>query len=231
MALVRGVRPCPPATVRRSNLAVSAGISLSGPRREIFDFSFDYRFHPPRATLVIELPDERMCRTILDVIDNAHSAVSDGPHIEPADPRWTGGMTQPTIFIGHGGPNQMWRILKDFVAEFGFRVVTFESEFRYGRPAAHVVWDMLQQADFALLVHTADDETKFGTVRARQNVVHETGLFQGRLGFEKAVIVREENVEEFSNLAGIQEIRFPEGRIEAASGEVLRALRGAFPVR
>ncbi|WP_165485679.1 TIR domain-containing protein [Protofrankia symbiont of Coriaria ruscifolia] len=198
-------------------------ISLSGPRHEVFDFSFDYRFRPPRATLVVELPDERMSRTILDVIDDSSSTV--------ADEGRTAGVTQPTIFIGHGGPSQIWRVLKDYVSEFDFRVVTFESEFRYGRSAAHVVWEMLQQADFALLVHTADDETKSGTIRSRQNVVHETGLFQGRLGFEKAIIVRKEGVEEFSNLAGIQEIRFPGGNIEAASGEVLRALRSTFPAR
>ncbi len=210
-------------------------ISLSGPRREVFDFSFDYRFPPPRATLVVELPDERMSRAILDVIDDSRSTVPPTRLAVADEGRtgkgWTGGVTQPTIFIGHGGPSEMWRILKDYVSEFGFRVVTFESESRYGRSAAHVVWEMLQQADFALLVHTADDEMKFGTVRSRQNVVHETGLFQGRLGFEKAIIVREEGVEEFSNLAGIQEIGFPRGDIEAAFGKVSRALFSAFPAR
>ncbi|WP_322750336.1 MULTISPECIES: nucleotide-binding protein [unclassified Frankia] len=206
-------------------------IILSGPRREVFDFSFDYRFRPPRATLVVDLPDERMSRTILDVIGDSTSVVPRARQPEAADEGWAGGTTHPTIFIGHGGPNEMWRILKDYLAEFGYRVVTFESEFRYGRSAADVVWEMLQQVDFALLVHTADDETKLGTVRSRQNVVHETGLFQGRLGFEKAIIVREEGVEEFSNLAGIQEIRFPSGSIGAAFGEVHRALRGVFPAR
>ncbi|WP_239381743.1 MULTISPECIES: TIR domain-containing protein [unclassified Frankia] len=206
-------------------------ISINGPRYELFDFSFDYRFRPPRAKLVVELPDERMSRTILEVIDDSSSAVPRARQPETAPEGRAIGGRQPTIFIGHGGPNQLWRILKDYLSEFGFQVVTFESAPRYGRSAAHVVWEMLQQADFALLLHTADDETHFGTVRSRQNVVHETGLFQGRLGFEKAIIIREEGVEEFSNLAGIQEIRFPRGNIEAAHGEILRALHDTFPAR
>ena len=50
---------------------------------------------------------------------------------------------------------------------------------------------MLDEAGFALLVLTAESERTDGVVLARQNVVHEAGLFQGRLGWRKAIVLRE----------------------------------------
>lgn len=50
---------------------------------------------------------------------------------------------------------------------------------------------MLDESSFALLVMTGEDKTKAGKFRARQNVVHEAGLFQGQLGFSRAIILRE----------------------------------------
>lgn len=44
---------------------------------------------------------------------------------------------------------------------------------------------------------------------ARQNVIHEAGLFQGRLGFMRAIVLLEEGCEEFSNIHGLGQIRFP----------------------
>jgi predicted nucleotide-binding protein len=83
---------------------------------------------------------------------------------------------------------------------------------------------MLDTAAIALLVLTAEDERIDGAVVARQNVVHEAGLFQGRLGFERAIVLLEEGCEEFSNIAGLGQIRFPTGGIAAAFEEVRRVL-------
>jgi hypothetical protein len=46
---------------------------------------------------------------------------------------------------------------------------------------------MLGEAAIAFLVLTAEDEQKDGKVQARMNVIHEVGLFQGRLGFSRAI--------------------------------------------
>jgi predicted nucleotide-binding protein len=71
---------------------------------------------------------------------------------------------------------------------------------------------------------TAEDETAEGVKQARQNVVHEVGLFQGRLGFERAIILLEDGCAEFSNIVGVTQIRFPKGDILAKSEEVRRVL-------
>jgi predicted nucleotide-binding protein len=51
---------------------------------------------------------------------------------------------------------------------------------------------MLDDASFAFLVLTAEDERSDATTQARTNVIHEVGLFQGRLGFERAIVLLEE---------------------------------------
>jgi predicted nucleotide-binding protein len=63
---------------------------------------------------------------------------------------------------------------------------------------------------------------------ARQNVVHETGLFQGRLGLSLAIVLLEDGTEEFSNIAGVQQMRFAKGNIKEAFGDVLAVLKREF---
>lgn len=79
---------------------------------------------------------------------------------------------------------------------------------------------MLDAAAIALLVMTAEDETAEGKTRARENVVHEVGLFQGRLGFARAIVLLEEGCEEFSNIHGLGQIRFTKGNIAGAFEQV-----------
>jgi predicted nucleotide-binding protein len=58
--------------------------------------------------------------------------------------------------------------------------------------------------------------------------VHETGLFQGKLGFSRAIVLLEDGVEEFSNISGIQQIRFSRSKIRESFGDVLATLRREF---
>jgi predicted nucleotide-binding protein len=83
---------------------------------------------------------------------------------------------------------------------------------------------MLDQSQFAFLIMTAEDERADGSKMARANVIHEVGLFQGRLGFEKAIVLLEEGCGEFSNITGIGQIRFRQGDISSSFEEVRRVL-------
>jgi hypothetical protein len=128
------------------------------------------------------------------------------------------------IFIGHGRSNA-WRDLKDFIVE---RLKLPYDEFN-AEPVAGVtnidrLKKMLDDAAFALLILTAEDEQASGKMQARMNVIHELGLFQGRLGFNKAIILLEDGCEEFSNIHGLGQIRFPAGSISAKFEEVRRVL-------
>jgi predicted nucleotide-binding protein len=99
--------------------------------------------------------------------------------------------------------------------------------------------DMLEQCGFALLVLTGEDiryerrRQRFGFVRrlfsghrvhARENVVHEVGLFQGRLGWRRAIPLLEAGCEKFSNIVGEGHIPFDKGNIKSCFAEIRRVL-------
>lgn len=136
--------------------------------------------------------------------------------------------TQPSIFIGHGRDSQ-WRDLKDHLHEkHGLSVEAYEIGPRAGMSVKEVLQQMLEDSSFAVLVLTAEDMHTDGEWHARENVIHEVGLFQGSLGFEKAIILLEEGVKEFSNILGINQIRFPKGAIRQTFGDVLAVIRREF---
>lgn len=128
------------------------------------------------------------------------------------------------VFIGHG-QSPLWRELKDFIQD---RLNLPWDEFNRV-PVAGVMniarlSQMLDAAAIAFLVMTGEDEQVDGGLRARMNVIHEAGLFQGRLGFTRAIVLLEEGCEEFSNIHGLGQIRFPKGNIKAAFDEVRHVL-------
>jgi hypothetical protein len=133
-------------------------------------------------------------------------------------------VTASRIFIGHGR-SPLWRELKDFISErlcLGWE--EFNSTSAVGFTTSERLHEMLDQAVFAFLIMTAEDEHLDATVHARANVIHEVGLFQGRLGLRRAIVLLEEGCSEFSNITGLVQIRFPPGRISAVFEEVRSVL-------
>ncbi|HET6326995.1 MAG TPA: nucleotide-binding protein [Planctomycetaceae bacterium] len=129
------------------------------------------------------------------------------------------------IFIGHGR-SSAWRELKDFLHEtLKLDYEEFNRGSAAGKTNAGRLGEMLDAVSFAFIVMTAEDETKDGTKQARLNVVHEAGLFQGRLGFERAIVLLEEDCADFSNIHGLVHIPFPPGRIKAAFEEIRQVLQ------
>jgi predicted nucleotide-binding protein len=128
------------------------------------------------------------------------------------------------VFIGHGR-SSVWKDVKDFIQD---RMHLPWDEFNRvpiaGFTNIRRLSQMLDEAAIAFLIMTAEDEQADGKQYARQNVIHEAGLFQGRLGFERAIILLEEGCEEFSNVQGLGQIRFPSGNISAVFEDIRRVL-------
>ena len=129
------------------------------------------------------------------------------------------------IFLGHGR-NVLWARVQIYLKdELHLNVEAWESNSRSGLHSLDVLKGILDSCTFAVIVATGEDATASGGVRARQNVVHEIGLFQGRVGFEKVALLHQRGIEEFSNLAGLQVIPFDDVRIEATFYELARMLQ------
>ena len=128
------------------------------------------------------------------------------------------------VFVGHGH-SHAWRELKDFLEDrLQLSVDEFNSVPTAGVSTINRLKEMMNDATFAFLVMTGDDENSAGGRRARMNVIHEAGLFQGRLGFERAIVLLEDGCEEFSNIARLGQIRFPKRNISAKFEEIRRVL-------
>ncbi|MDX6446669.1 MAG: hypothetical protein QOH71_3743 [Blastocatellia bacterium] len=128
------------------------------------------------------------------------------------------------VFVGHGR-SAAWRDLKDFIQDrLGLPWDEFNRIPIAGITNIARLSQMLDDAGIAFLILTAEDEKADGTIQARMNVIHEAGLFQGRLGFTKAIILLEEGCEEFSNIKGLGQIRFPKGDIKQAFDEIRQVL-------
>jgi predicted nucleotide-binding protein len=134
------------------------------------------------------------------------------------------GPSQSRIFIGHGRAT-IWQTLALFLSEtLSLPFDEFNREPVAGRPTVERLEEMLGLASFAFIVFTGEDAGADGSLRARESVVHEAGLFQGRLGFRKAIILLEDGCNEFSNIQGLGQIRFPRGDIEKSYEQIRRVL-------
>lgn len=204
------------------------------------EFLADYRIYRNDATLHLSVGNQTLVvwsrpgsarvnvqadsRAAIERIFAVFEASREKCHI-PAPPRTK---PSPVIFIGHGRSHQ-WRDLKDHLQEkHDYKIEAYETGARAGHTIRDILEEMAAKSSFAVLVMTAEDEQAEGGHRARQNVVHEAGLFQGRLGFARAIMLLEEDVEEFSNVQGVQYIRFSRGNIRETYGEVLATLRREF---
>lgn len=177
---------------------------------------------PPHISLLADVCQIK--HTVNACISLARFATNSASHIQRKSLSTLLKKKGTQIFIGHG-QSPVWRDLKDFLQD---RLDLPWDEFNR-MPVAGVtnifrLAQMLDNACFAFLVLTAEDEMADGGLQARMNVIHEVGLFQGRLGFEKAIVLLEDGCEEFLNINGLGQIRFPKGNIGAKFEEIRRVL-------
>lgn len=124
------------------------------------------------------------------------------------------------IFIGHGR-SLVWLQLKDFIRESAHLPCDeFNIEPAAGKTTTARLDAMLMEAGFAFIVMNAEEKHADGKVYARPNVIHESGLFQGKLGTPRAIILLEDGCSDFSNIAGLTHIPFPPGNLKPALNDV-----------
>lgn len=150
-----------------------------------------------------------------------------GRHLEGDEPTADKTVIQlgSKVFIGHGGASSEYLKLGIWLGDQGLEWEVFDRKPTAGMSTKERLIEMLDNAQIAFLLMTPEDEDAEGKTVARANVIHEVGLFQGRLGWMKAIVLLEEGCEEFSNIEGVGQIRYPKGNVNAAFDEIRQVLR------
>lgn len=135
------------------------------------------------------------------------------------------------IFIGHGGSAE-WEKLQAFLQNrLNLEIAEFDKNLPASKHILDHILELIRRSAVACIVLTSEDTLENGTHHPRLNVVHELGLCQAIIGVGNTIILLEQDCEEFSNISGLVQIRFPKGNIEAAFEEIRRVLedRGIIP--
>jgi hypothetical protein len=191
--------------------------SLHGPLRKIFGHDSPVLSHWRNLSGPLPTGDAR--ELLHDRLSQLDRLIANLQQLaEPAHARGQ------RIFIGHGR-SPVWRELKDFLQDrLSLPWDEFNRESVAGIPTTARLVQMLGSTCFAFLILTAEDEHADSTLHARENVIHEVGLFQGKLGHRKAIILLEDGCTTFSNIHGLTYIGFPKNRIAACFEEIRRVL-------
>jgi predicted nucleotide-binding protein len=186
--------------------------------------SFEVTAHDRNTTMTVQADTRAQVLAVMQVAEKYRAECTlAAPPVPPPKPK-----PPLVVFIGHGGSRQ-WRDLKDHLQDQqGYEVAAYEVGARAGHVVRDILEDMLSRSTFAILVMTGEDEQADGSLRARENVVHEAGLFQGRLGFSRAILLVEDGVAPFSNLQGVQQVRYAKGAIRETFGDVVATIRREF---
>jgi predicted nucleotide-binding protein len=89
--------------------------------------------------------------------------------------------------------------------------------------------EITEECCFAVVVLTAEEELNgaHGAAAARENAIHEIGFLQGLYGPKNVLVLRQEGVEEFHHIAGIQYEAFEGTDIKATFGRIEEELEDA----
>lgn len=133
------------------------------------------------------------------------------------------------VFVAHGRSDLWLRVARFIEKESGLHLDTLElaEESNKGRT---VIGKLLEEGDkcsYAVIVMTGDDFVD-DEIRARENVIHELGYFQGRYGSDRVCILHEDGVKLPSNLGGVVYHAFPKGDITGVFAKLQQELRTAF---
>lgn len=115
--------------------------------------------------------------------------------------------TYKKIFIVHGHDGELKQSVARIIEKQGIDAIILSEQANQGRTIIEKFEDY-SDVDGAICLFTADDYGKakkdsVEQLRARQNVVLETGYFMGKLGRNRIVILADDGVEMPSDLSGV----------------------------
>lgn len=132
------------------------------------------------------------------------------------------------VFISHGRSVD-WLKVQNFI-EKDIKILTLElaQEANLGRTVLQKLSEESDKCSYSVIIMTGDDYLDNGPPKARENVMHEIGFFQGKYGLKNVCLLYEEGTNIPSNISGLVYIPYPKDNIEATFGALTRELKTIF---
>lgn len=128
------------------------------------------------------------------------------------------------IFISHGRSKEWYKLQSFIEKDIKLETLELAQEPILGRTVLQKLNDEAERCGYAIILMTGDDIVG-EEVRARENVMHEIGYFQGKYGLQNVTLLHEEGVNIPSNIHGLVYIPFPKDTVEATFGAIYRELK------
>lgn len=136
----------------------------------------------------------------------------------------------PGIALGHG-KSALWRSFHEqIVADFPIPCHGFQQVPLPGLGTMAAMLEVLPRARFAILMLTCEDAAAEGELAAALNVVRLAGLFQGRLGFSKVLLLMEDGATVLPGVNDLPRLVFPVGNPSAIWPEARAILENELPL-
>jgi predicted nucleotide-binding protein len=134
------------------------------------------------------------------------------------------------VFISHGRAND-WNEVQNFIEkDLDISTLELAQEANRGRTILQKLDDEASRCSFAVIVMTGDDQDSEGKPKARENVMHEIGYFQGKFGLSAVCLLHEEGTSIPSNIHGLVYVPFPKGYISATFATLMREIQAYYKV-
>jgi hypothetical protein len=129
------------------------------------------------------------------------------------------------IFISHGQSKEWYKLQAYLERDIKQNTLELAQEPNVGRTIIQKLSEEAEKCSIAIIVMTGDDITSKDEIRARENVMHEIGFFQGLYGVSNVILLHEEGVNIPTNIQGLVYIPFPKETVEATFAALVRELK------
>jgi hypothetical protein len=143
-----------------------------------------------------------------------------------------GGEAPRRIFISHGRSPDWYKVQAYIEKDINVETLELAQEANRGRTVLQKLEEEARRCSYAVIVMTGDDRSGDGErPRARENVMHEIGFFQGRYGLANVCLLYEEGTSVPSNIHGLAYVPYPGGLVETTFGPLRREIESALTRR
>lgn len=133
-----------------------------------------------------------------------------------------------TVFLSHG-KSPLWQEVANYIEEkLAHEVVVLAEAVDQGRTQIQKLEQDTEECAFAIILLTSDDEQKSGSPRSREKILHEIGFCQGTFGRENVLVLKQDGVEEFVDLAGVVYVSFAGNDIKSAFSRLQTEIEAAI---